>query len=83
MLRIGSGVVGRRTFEDAAIGDHGRSGITPGRLSGNAALGETTTSTAPHLSVRDGATYVLGLKFAARAAHGFAPSRPTNRRRAG
>jgi hypothetical protein len=49
---IGSGVVGRRTFNDAAIGDQADSGSVPVRPSGNAALGETMTSTAPHLSVR-------------------------------
>jgi hypothetical protein len=49
---IGSGVVGRRTFNDAAIGDQADPGFVPIRPSGNAALGETMTSTAPHLSVR-------------------------------
>jgi len=49
---IGSGVVGRRTFNDAAIGDQADPEFVPIRPSGNAALGETMTSTAPHLSVR-------------------------------
>jgi uncharacterized membrane protein YeaQ/YmgE (transglycosylase-associated protein family) len=52
MLRIGSGAVGRTTFIDAAIGDLAGPGSVPKRPSGNAALGETTTSTAPHSSVR-------------------------------
>jgi hypothetical protein len=48
----GSGVVGRRSFNRR--GDRGPWSISVPRArpSGNAALGETTTSTAPHLSVR-------------------------------
>jgi hypothetical protein len=55
IIRTGSGVVGRRPFEYAALGDRGRI-RDPSRIrpSGNAALGETTTSTAPHLFVRSG-----------------------------
>jgi hypothetical protein len=53
MLLVGSGVVGRRTFKDAAIGDQGVAELlAPGRPSSNAALRETMTSTAPHLLVR-------------------------------
>src|SRR5205823_1014795 len=53
MLLVGSGVVGRRTFKDAAIGDQAVVELlVPGRPSSNAALRETMTSTAPHLLVR-------------------------------
>jgi hypothetical protein len=52
MLQFGSGAVGRTTFIDAAIGDLAGPGSVPKRPSGNAALDETTTSTAPHSSIR-------------------------------
>jgi hypothetical protein len=51
---LGSGVDWRQPFDIAAIGDRAGSGarLQVERPSGNAALSETMTSTAPHLSVR-------------------------------